>query len=225
MVGDHAGTAIPGALGDLGLSAEDRGRHIAVDLGIEKLGCALSRRLESPFCWQSYSRLVVDCNRRPNDPSWAAETSDGTVVPGNADLAREKRELRHDEIFEPYHRAIGETLDMREAAGIDTVFVSLHSFTPRMGGTDRPWEIGILHDGREDRFALAMLDFLRRERDLVVGDNEPYKMDETDYTVSRHAYPRSLRYVEIEVRQDLLEREFDRMANLLERALGSATDA
>ncbi len=68
------------------------------------------------------------------------------------------------------------------------------------------------------------LAILSRERDLAVDDNEPYEMNESDYTGSRHAYPRSLRYVEIEVRQDLLEEDFGRMADLLERALGSCTD-
>jgi predicted N-formylglutamate amidohydrolase len=46
---------------------------------------------------------------------------------------------------------------------------------------------------------------LRREQDLVVGDNEPYFVsDETDYTVPHHAEARGLPYVEIEIRQDLI---------------------
>ena len=38
LVGDHAGNAIPSSLGDLGLSAADRHRHIAWDLGVRALG-------------------------------------------------------------------------------------------------------------------------------------------------------------------------------------------
>ena len=46
---------------------------------------------------------------------------------------------------------------------------------------------------------------LRREADLVIADNEPYFVsDETDYTVPHHAEARSLPYVEIEIRQDLV---------------------
>ena len=43
----------------------------------------------------------------------------------------------------------------------------------------------------------------RAEPGLTVGDNEPYAMSGIDYTVPRHAYP-ARRYVEFEVRQDLI---------------------
>ena len=89
----------------------------------------------------------------------------------------------------------------------DPVLVSLHSFTPVMGGAARPWEIGVLHNGRRDDFALAFLAALAARGDLTIGDNAPYRMDETDYTVPRHAWTRELPYVEIEVRQDMLRDE------------------
>lgn len=226
LVGDHAGAAVPAALGELGLSAHDRARHIALDIGVEALGGALARRLGATFVSQSYSRLVVDCNRDPADPAWIAEESDGTAISGNADLSDVEREARRNQIFEPYHRAIGELLDGRAAAGIETVFVSLHSFTPVLGGERRPWEIGVLHDDRRDDFALAVLALLRRRAEPTVGDNQPYRMDATDYTVPRHAFPRNLRYVEMEVRQDLLggpagiETIADLLADVLPAALG-----
>ena len=50
----------------------------------------------------------------------------------------------------------------------------------------------------------AMLDLLRLEAELVVGDNEPYAMDGTDYTAPFHAHRRGRDAVELEVRQDLL---------------------
>ncbi len=221
LIGDHAGRAIPAALGDMGLSEQDRGRHIAVDLGVRELGLMLGERLQAPFLAQHFSRLVCDCNRDPGDPGWAAEESDGTQVTANAELSSEDRQARLDEIFEPYHQAIEQALEARRVYGAGTRLVSLHSFTPRMDGKDRPWEIGILHDGHEDALALAMLDKLQREEGLTIGDNEPYRMDATDYTVPRHAFPRNLPYVEIEVRQDCLADEagVSRIADILTRAL------
>ncbi len=68
----------------------------------------------------------------------------------------------------------------------------------------RPWHCGILHDGANDGLARALLAGLAAEGDLVVGDNEPYAMNGTDYTVPRHAFAAGLPYAEIEVRQDLL---------------------
>ena len=225
LVGDHAGLAIPEALTDLGLSQTDRSRHIALDLGVRELGLVLGEKLGAPFVWQHFSRLVCDCNRHPSDPDWAAATSDGSEIPGNRDISNFDRAVRLAQIFEPYHRAIAEALDVRNEAGATTVLVSLHSFTPTMDGVRRPWEIGVLHDGRDDAFALRVLELLRRCDGFMVGDNEPYDMDHTDYTVPRHAYPRGLPYIEIEVRQDLLadgagvERIADLLAEILPAAL------
>jgi len=80
-----------------------------------------------------------------------------------------------------------------------TILVSLHIFTPHMDGVGRPWHIGILHGCANDRFALAMLRNLEARQDVIVGDNEPYVMDDRDYTVPRHAYSRDLLYVELEL--------------------------
>jgi hypothetical protein len=94
LVGDHAGAAIPAVLGDLGMQAADRARHIAVDIGTEALGRELSVRLGAPFVSQAYSRLVVDCNRDPANPEWIVQASDGTPVPGNRGLSEGEREAR-----------------------------------------------------------------------------------------------------------------------------------
>lgn len=220
LVGDHAGRAFPRALGNLGLGAADRCRHIAFDIGSQALGDALSRRLGAPFVSQVYSRLVIDCNRDPAHPEAIVSVSDGTRVPGNATLSVEAREARRLEIFEPYQAAIARELDRRP----ETILVSLHSFTPVMQGAARPWDVGVLHDRHRDDFAIGVLDALRARGDLVVGDNEPYRMDATDYTVPRHAYSRGLLYAEIEVRQDRLRDAgaIAAMADVLAVALGEA---
>jgi predicted N-formylglutamate amidohydrolase len=219
LVGDHAGAAIPAVLGDLGLSETDRAQHIAVDIGSQALGEALSHRLSAPFVSQAYSRLVVDCNRDPGHPGWIAAESDGTSIPGNAEAPRSQRDRREAEIFTPYHAAIGEMLDMAR----DPVLVSLHSFTPVMAGNERPWHIGILHDGHRDAFALRVLARLQAIAGFVIGDNEPYRMDSTDFTVPRHAFARDIPYVEIEVRQDVLADEAG--VNRIAAVLGAVLEA
>lgn len=217
LLGDHGGVAIPESLGTLGLGASDFARHIALDLGVEELGKWLSARLGSPFVWQAYSRLVCDCNRSPADSGWMAEISDATPIPGNLREDEAGRARRREEIFDPYHRAIAQALDSREAAGVSTVLVSLHSFTPAMAdGCPRPWELGVLHDGREDGFSRSVLGWLQANSGRVVGNNEPYALCETDFTVPHHAFARGLRYLELEVRQDLLcGPEFVPIAELL----------
>jgi len=204
LIGDHAGAAIPRALGNLGVSEEDLARHIAWDIGVRGVGEALALALNAAFIHQAYSRLVIDCNRDPTAPEAVPTCSDGTSVPGNEGLSEAQRDSRVSEIHAPYQAAIAEEIERRAAGGLPTVLVSLHSFTPAMDGFARPWDIGILHDGANDRFAKALLARLCAEERLVVGDNEPYRMDATDYTIPRHAFAAALPYVEIEIRQDLI---------------------
>lgn len=202
LIGDHAGSAIPRALGDMGLSPADRSRHIALDIGVLGMGLALAGMLDAPFVHQPYSRLVIDCNRDPESVDAMPPTSDGTVIAGNAALTQADREARVSEIHAPYHAAIAALLDAREAVGRQTILLSLHSFTPIMAGIARPWDVGILHGGGQADFAVALIRALGDQPGIVVGDNVPYAMDGTDHTVPRHAFPRGLRYAEIEARQD-----------------------
>jgi predicted N-formylglutamate amidohydrolase len=61
---------------------------------------------------------------------------------------------------------------------------------------------------RDRRFAGLVLDSLRRESGMIIGDNEPYFVsDDTDYTIPRHGEARGLPHVEIEIRQDLVSNE------------------
>ncbi|OYX07851.1 MAG: hypothetical protein B7Z08_11645 [Sphingomonadales bacterium 32-68-7] len=179
LLGDHAGNAIPAALGALGLGPADLGRHIAWDLGIAALGPMLADRLDAPFISQAYSRLVIDCNRDPDGPEAIVEVSDGTPVPGNRGLSEALRRQRIAAIHRPYHDAVAQALRERHAAGVQIHLVSLHSFTPTMDGFDRPWEIGVLHGDGHTRLAHALLQVLRARRVPAVGDNEPYAFPPT----------------------------------------------
>lgn len=224
LIGDHAGNRIPASLGSLGVGPGELTRHIGWDIGIAGLGAALAEALDATFLHQAYSRLVIDCNRDPAARDAMPAVADGTVVPANRDLTPEARAARVAAIHTPYQTAIAEALAARDAAGDDPILVSLHSFTPSMGGYDRPWQVGVLHSDGDTRFSHAMLAQFATLEDCCVGDNEPYAMDGIDYTVPRHAFAARRRYVEIEVRQDLLatpdgEREWARtLATLLPRA-------
>ncbi len=114
------------------------------------------------------------------------------------------RHIAWDIIFDPYHRRIDEIIDQRGSAGMPTVLVSLHSFTPVYAGIARPWHIGTLYH-RDTHLPPPLLKLLRAEGDLVVGDNEPYAVsDETDYTIPVHGEARGLMNTGIEIRQDLI---------------------
>jgi predicted N-formylglutamate amidohydrolase len=203
LIGDHAGKLVPSALGSLGISNRELARHIGWDIGIAALGQALAAALDAVFIRQTYSRLVIDCNRDPAQPDAMPVVSDGTRIPANEGLTAAARAARVAAIHEPYQAAIAAELARRDAAGRRTQLVSLHSFTPVMAGVARPWQVGVLHDKGELSLTHRTLERLRADPALTVGDNQPYSMDGIDHTVPRHAYP-DRPYVELEVRQDLI---------------------
>lgn len=207
FVSDHAGRAIPQRLGDLGLAEAERARHIGWDIGIYGVTTALARELDAAYVFQPYSRLVIDCNRKPGHPQSIAAVSDGTEVPANAALPADAVRARQAEILEPYHREVARVIADRRAAGRPTVLFAMHSCTPmlRSRPEPRPWPIMVMAD-RDWRIGDALVEVLRAETELNVGINEPYSVSaESDYTVPIHGEATGLPYVEIELRQDLIE--------------------
>ena len=205
LTADHAGRRIPKRLGMLGLTAADLDRHIAWDIGIAGVTEYLSELLDAPAVLQTYSRLVIDCNRTPGLPTSIPLISEATPIPGNQTLSPDDESARRIAIFEPYHAAIGQLLDARAAAGQRTILVAMHSFTPVYLGQRRAVEIGILYN-RDPSYPSILLDLLRSGGDLVVGDNEPYSVsDASDYGIPVHGERRGLPHAEIEIRQDLIE--------------------
>lgn len=207
LVGDHAGNRVPARLSNLGISDAELARHIGWDIGVRALGQRLATLLDATFIAQRFSRLVIDCNRDPESADASTAVSDGTRVPKNDGLDASALEARRRGIHAPYHERIARELDRRIAMGKRPLFVSLHSFTPSLGDRPRPWQLGVLHDGGDAALSRALLAEAGRDGDVLVGDNEPYRMDGTDYTVPRHAISRGLPYLELEFRQDELSDE------------------
>ena len=208
LIADHAGQAVPRRLANLGLPQAELDRHIGWDIGIAGVTARLAERLDACAILQTYSRLVIDCNRPPDVPSSIATRSDGTDIPGNAGIDAAQRRQRVEEIFAPYHARIAAELDRRHAAGRPTLLLAMHSFTEEMSGSRRPWHAGVLYQ-RDTRLAHAVLNALRSEPGLVVGDNEPYAVsDQTDYAIPVHGERRGLAHVELEIRQDLIADAF-----------------
>ena len=199
---DHAVNFIPAELRGLGLPPSELARHIAWDIGAAGVTEVLSEILDAPAVLCNVSRLVVDCNRHPNAPALIPEVSDGTVIPGNLDLSEAERARRIERWFRPYHDAVESVLLEREARGVESVVVSVHSMTASLAGQPRPWQIAL--SSHQDRNLVEpILAALRRSGDIVVGDNQPYDLDpEVDYSIPFHAMRRGLPHVQVEFRQD-----------------------
>lgn len=199
---DHASKTIPAEFHNLGLAPADAERHIAWDIGAAGVAEIMSQRFDAPAVICGTSRLVIDCNRHPHDPAAMPEISDGIVVPGNQSLTAAARQDRQKRFFEPYHDRISEMIDAKIAAGLRPLILSIHSMTPSMNGLFRPWQISFSSNA-ERRATDLMLQILRRNTSITVGDNQPYSLDPAeDYSTPRHALARGLPYLQVEFRQD-----------------------
>ena len=139
-----------------------------------------------------------------------AERSAGVPVPGNRGLTPAERAARIDALFRPYHDAIARLLDGR--ARRPTLLLSIHSFTPVLNGPPRPWHIGVSY-GRDRRLAALLVGALSRSGEFVVGDNQPYPIeDDIDYTIPVHGEGRGLPAAMIEIRQDGIRTAVDAAA-------------
>ena len=203
---DHASARIPRALGTLGLEERDRRHHIAWDIGAAEVARLLAARFDAPCVLARYSRLAIDLNRAPHDPTLIPAISDRTIIPGNRDLAANDIQRRIDALFRPYHQVLGEAMGELCRQTPAPALIAVHSFTPVFKDEQRPWHFGVLWDGRDGRIAEPLLKNLQAQPDLCVGDNEPYSgLDRYAFTVDHHARRHGFPHVGIETRQDLIE--------------------
>ncbi len=200
LVCDHASKRVPRCLDNLGLTPEQLDDHIGWDPGAADVARLLSNKLDAPLILSGYSRLVIDCNRPLQSPQSIPEQSAGVLVPSNQNITAEDRARRVKNVFTPYHNAINQLLADRKNR--PTVFLSIHSFTPSLDGQHRPWHIGVSF-WRNDTLAKLLISALKKDEDIVVGDNEPYAIDaEFDYAIPVHGEGRGLPSAMIEIRQD-----------------------
>ncbi len=222
---DHATNFVPDFVsgGDLGLPPEDMARHIAYDVGAAGVSLALGELLDAPVILSNFSRLVIDPNRGEDDPTLLMKIYDGSIIPANRLAGPEELEKRLTRCYRPYHEALARLAARRD----DTIYVAVHSFTPRLNGHGiRPWHIGILH-ADDTRLAAPLLARLREEPDLCVGENEPYGGHLPGDSVDRHALQKGRPNALIELRNDLIRTEeqqkewAERLAPILTEVLES----
>lgn len=223
---EHGGREVPRSLGDLGIAPAEMDRHIAYDIGAAELALAISERLDAPLVLQSYSRLVIDCNRPLHAPDCIPHVSDGTHIPANHDLTQADRGARYDAIHEPFHDVVADLIDRRGAGA--AMLLAVHSFTPVLAGAPRRCHAGLLfnRDPRASHLMMAALE--AAETGLTIAFNEPYSVDDlTDYTIPFHGERRGIPHGLVEIRNDQLadadghHRWADLIANAVSHAVAN----
>jgi len=202
LICEHASNHIPEEYENLGLTEDDLQRHIAWDIGMAEITRQISQQLEIPAILARFSRLLIDGNREHDHPTLIPTQSDNIPIPGNQNLSEADITKRRDAFYHPFHNAASELLQSALTKGHTPLVIGMHSYTPIMNDTPRPWHAGLLWD-KDPRLAKAFIESLS-DKGLHVGDNEPYSGRELFHTMKEHGARHGLPHVTLEVRQDLI---------------------
>lgn len=219
LIAEHAGNVVPAPWRDLGLAEPYLGTHFAIDIGVDALTRRLSRTLRAPAVIARYSRLFLDYNRPADEWDFMRPDLGGIPVPGNLAVDAADARLRKLVAWAPVERAIIEAAGRR-------ALISVHSFTPVMGGVRRNVDIGVLWR-EQSPFVTSVLKTLGVqgvEAGFRIGDNEPYDWRQAvGYTLNRHGLQQGRPCLYLEVRNDLLDdpETFERISRLLENAFST----
>ena len=205
---EHAGRLSPESLGDLGVTEADQQRHVWYDIGMDRIPLMLRERLGCSLVHSTYSRLILDANRWPGDPTAIPERSDDVDIPANKDLSWQEKAARHQAFHVRYHAALAQVCDTVAGFAAQPIHLSLHSMTDKLATEDvqRPWEITFLHN-EDDRLARQLRDWFAA-KGFTTALNEPYDAHgNTGFALYSHGYARGWLHAAVEVRQDLISTE------------------
>ena len=179
--------------------------HWGWDVGAADLTRALCRTAGGCAVLSTFSRLVCDPNREPTQASFVVREIDGTPLSFNRGVDAAECARRRHRYFDPYHAAVDAAIEARLDLGTPFALCAVHSFTPVYLGSPRSIEIGILfdaYDARAFRLEGALI-----EEGFETALNAPYSArDGFIHSANRHGNLHGIPYVELEVRQDLIDR-------------------
>ncbi len=173
--------------------------HRGWDPGALAIARGLARRLRAPLVAATTTRLLVDLNRSPRNPAIFSEVTGG--------LAATERDRLIATLHGPHWRRIREALDR---APQPAVHLAVHSFTPRLGGRIRAFDLGLLYDPvrtRESAFAACLrARLVAADGSLRVRRNAPYRGNADGLTTAlrRERPPVDYLGLELELNQALL---------------------
>lgn len=196
---EHASWRTPPEV-ELGLSEDVLRTHVSYDRGAEAVARALARELAAPLHVGRWSRLVVDLNRKEDNPDVIVPVTYGVRVPGNEGLTGEDRRARLERWHRPYREAArADALALAGAGGC--LHLSSHAFDPEVDPPRRDFDAGILFDPDrepETGFALALVEALVA-RGTSARPNQPYHGTPEGLTSWLREQIPAERYVGIEI--------------------------
>ena len=205
FVCDHASNRVPVHF-DIKLDPACLETHIGYDPGAAGVTRHIAKKLGAPAILHRFTRLILDPNRKNEDKNLIPDIAcDGTPLPANTGLSPEERYARIRHLHSPYHRKISDIMAHARRHHSPPRLVTIHSFTPELNGTKRPWHMGVLWK-YDNRLASPFMAAMRAQTTLVIGDNEPYSgYSLPTSTFENHALELGTPAMVIELRQDTVK--------------------
>lgn len=143
--------------------------HRGYDIGALDLTRTCAEKLQvQPFV-HSVTRLLVDLNRSLHSPELFSEFM--------ASLDEEKRQAIIEQYYKPHREAVENRIKKIVRYDSRVLHLSVHTFTPKLNGSLRDADIGLLFDpGRKSEKAFCEIwkSILEKECDLNIKYNTPY---------------------------------------------------
>lgn len=202
---EHASPQVPPPLQT---TAEDRQwlqTHHGHDIGAADVVRELASATGSIGILAGFSRLVCDANRPVSSPEWIYPHVEDHLLSFNQQLDPGEVARRRRTYYDPYHEAVDSQLLQHLAGGTEVLLLAVHSFTPRLGDEVRQMKTGVLFDQHES-LASRLARLIDEQTGFCTALNQPYSgFDGMIYSVWRHGQDHGVPYLEVEIRQDLID--------------------
>ena len=217
---EHAARRLPGAVPRFLGPRQVVASHWGWDIGSWELTRELAASLPAGAIGGRWSRLLIDLNRKVDDPTLILPRAGGVTLPWNTDLDAEEIEQRILRYHATYHAEIDRLILRRLIRGVRPLVFAVHTFTPVLDGHERRFEVGILF--RDHPTMARRLGKNLKQTGLAVRYNQPYSgIAGLMYAAERHGAHHGLPCLELEVNQALFARRSaaGRLARVLAPAL------
>ncbi len=206
---EHASKNIPEQFHHLGLTQDERDHAKDLyDPGARALTEVLSDIFHASALYADVSRLVIDYNRRLNAATKNNNTfhagalktellveKNGTdhlikipknIFPDQQAFEKEEKQ-RYETYVTPYIERAYDIVDTLHKKHKKIYIVQIHSFFPIYNDIERNVDIAVLYDQAEETAHRIMAD-MRQRTPLIIADNNPWSMKDTDGAVFEKIY-------------------------------------
>ena len=136
---EHGGNLIPAEFSNLFKAYRPLLKtHRAYDIGILDVFKLFSKQFNSPNYYSEISRLLIELNRSPNHKNLFSDIT--------RFLDEQTKQYIIDAHYLPYRNSVEDTIQNWVKDKHNVIHISFHSFTPKLNGTTRNADIGLLYD-------------------------------------------------------------------------------